>query len=345
MSISMNPAIGNQGAASARPLLISRLQVDSLCKDYELTEDQSECLYNMSFLASNSGGPGEITVPQLAIQLMATAVTFSCWNRRFEEDQETEDMHRLMKKMELRLDENSNLSRDQNRLLQLAGGTLVYNPARTSYCNLGEDLYAHVEANNATLGLAEFFDTPARARSLANSCDSMARSVRNALKLVLVNSLLHNKSLDQVTAELNKTYAGGNVGYNEYAVRFRNALLRRVLIENPVLFLGFVPGETLAESRKRARATGARLLHKHDYWAVVDRWYEEKLKSWGTDMTQGEWKQFIDETLRKENEGYADALAIGIMLVKKPAPPPGSIAGPSNGLGSFIDAMTGGASV
>ncbi|KAL0567240.1 hypothetical protein V5O48_014755 [Marasmius crinis-equi] len=322
----------------ARPLLIGCAAIESLGKDYALTEEQVECLHNMSFLASNCGDPGEITVPQLAVSLMSMAVTFSCSNGRLEENR---DLHRLISRMQLQLDQHLTLTRPMNKTLRSEARNLLYNPARTTHCNLGEDLYVHIAADPATFGFAEFFETPAKAASLASKCDGFAKDVRGALKHVIVESLLHNKDLDRLTIELNKSDVGGSAQYNEHAVRIRNAFLRRVFVENPVLLLGFEPGEG-PEWKKRKRATGERLLHKHEYWAVVDEWYEEKIKAWGTDMTQRGWKEYIEETLQKEKAGYANGLAIGITLTSNPTRSDASMGTPLNGTGGFIHAMTGG---
>ncbi|KAL0577209.1 hypothetical protein V5O48_004775 [Marasmius crinis-equi] len=145
----------------------------------------------------------------------------------------------------------------------------------------------------------------------------------------------------QVTAELEKTAVGESAWhYDAGAVRFRNAFLRRVFVENPVLLLGFEPGLG-PEWRKRKRAMGERILHRHEYWAVVDARYEEMVKRWGTDMTQHGWKGYVEETLQKEKDGYADIMAIGITLKGEHASSDISTVA-SNVNDSFIHAMTGG---
>ncbi|KAL0565635.1 hypothetical protein V5O48_016383 [Marasmius crinis-equi] len=104
----MSPTTSNQPEGSTLPHLVTRLEIERLGNDYDLTEDQIESLCKMSFIASNSADSGEITQPQLAVTLMSIAMNFNCWNRHHEEDQ---NLRQVVSEMELMLHERSTLTR------------------------------------------------------------------------------------------------------------------------------------------------------------------------------------------------------------------------------------------
>ncbi|KAL0577212.1 hypothetical protein V5O48_004778 [Marasmius crinis-equi] len=182
----MNSTTGNQPEGTTPPLLVTRLEIENLGSDYDLTEDQINSLCKMSFVASNSAESGEITRPQLAVTLMSTAMNFNCWNRRYEDDQ---NLRQMVSEMELLLHERSTLTRPMDRTLRSEARVVLYHPARTNYCNLGEDIYGHIAVDPEKFGFTEFFETPAKAASFRSRCAAMAREVRNAMKKVVNDSL------------------------------------------------------------------------------------------------------------------------------------------------------------
>ncbi|KAK1226233.1 hypothetical protein PQX77_010815 [Marasmius sp. AFHP31] len=298
-------------ASTPSPAQGVRSMVDNLATNLGLSDDQADALYDLQSLGLGGGLPAAL----IDMQLYSLGQTFRCFNQlnaQINSDKTSGTVKKLLKKFE----------QDEENKLQ------VSEPQRKNIrAVIDEDALEAIKKKADTLGFKGIFNVPSKLATLRTFVQSQSSNIRGQFRLAIKQSLEKQKTLEKTVMRLKNTYLrNGGVTYNEKMMGERVSMLRRFMVERPE-FLSSVGKDAEDEdgeqdspelsddeeyavnqdgSRKRSRRTGVRRsgggrpAKGADFWGQFDKWLEEKSDEktgWGKDMNQGNWRQYIDETV------------------------------------------------
>ncbi|KAJ7688024.1 hypothetical protein B0H17DRAFT_1201703 [Mycena rosella] len=303
-------------------LVLSPLFVDNLAKDFGLTAVQRNHVHTCAQLGSVNEG---LTKADLSTRLFMLAVCYSESNemRRAAERNNTENLAQLLEDLRVRLDDGYTFTRDQMRSIRSQAQDSIYEPTRTSFMSMHNDVLQKLRDNKGPTKLSNVFGNPSREKALASLVKKTCSSVRNSLRQDIRNSICGDtpSTLSTFTYTSASKFKRGGPGLSlDIGYTIHNAHLRRFAIENPSI-IGVEdvvededsnddPGSSPAPASKKrklntAAHAGGRIPKGKDFWSQVDAFFATKIHEFGSKNLQSPgWKEYNSETIRRDEQRF-----------------------------------------
>jgi len=307
--------------------VIDPLLIDNLAKDFNLEPTQRANLH--AFITIGTAD-GSLTRSDLLTRLYMLAAIYSdsADRRRLAREQGFMDFKAMLSDINIRLQGNFSLTKEQLANIRKAANDMIYQPARTNFTSMHVDLDKYLRESQASLGLSNAFASPAREQVLASQLKKTCSSVRNAFRQDIRDSLLGNnkQSLEAFTYHTANKYRRGQFTADlDFGYTVHNVILRRFALDNIDLIKKAKKekdddddddDETPETGSKRARTQGGgRIMKGQDFWARVDAFFVEMINARGRNLTATRWKDYVDDAIHRDNamfKGHSDDPASGI---------------------------------
>ncbi|KAJ3933654.1 MAG: hypothetical protein NXY57DRAFT_1037448 [Lentinula lateritia] len=319
--------------------------VDSLAKDFGLPESQRKILQNYVQFGSAGGG---LLKPDMLARLYDMAVSFSLFNQIPKDNEEdSKTMRGVFKDIRIRLQQTFSITPTQNKTIRLVAMDKVYDPLRSCYRGMNDDVFGYIKAHADEMMFSNIFGNPAYEQTLEKAIKKVSSSVRNAFRQHLRDSIANGISAVNFTHSMNKIYRrAGGPHFNEQVLLLRNIVLRRFIVDNPAAVWleedgndasGVEATETRSPSpemqaegqeqpsRKRKKtlksAAGGRVPKGQDFWSLIDAWFIQKRKHLGDKLTDPGWRALLDEYVLFDEGGFRAAAPSGSQMpLSTPSP-------------------------
>ncbi|EIM79585.1 uncharacterized protein STEHIDRAFT_116473 [Stereum hirsutum FP-91666 SS1] len=322
-STSLGTSIVNQTASTdsttdEEHLVISTLYVDNLAKSFSLDNPFRNHLQDFVRLASLPDQFGnQLSKADVATRLYTLAVVLGDILERKRQAEANQqgfaNVKALYADLQRRLESTFNFNDEQSKNLRKLAKDLIFEAERASVKTLNHDVNRYAKANSGDMQLDNVYGVPSRETALSSHIRRICSSVRNAFRVDLQQSLFsrdpkNQRNLAGFTYYMAERYKrGGATEGLDLKYTLRIALMRRFAMEHADLLNisesdSSNPGDG-EPSRKRARG-GGKVPEAKDFWAQFDKWYGAKLAAWGSDLTSSSWKEYIDETIARDNSLY-----------------------------------------
>ncbi|KAJ7659055.1 hypothetical protein DFH06DRAFT_905712, partial [Mycena polygramma] len=296
--------------------VINPIFVDTLARDMQLEDRQTQNLHEFVLLGSTGAG---LSQADLATRLYLLAAQFSdtAERRRIAASETPTDWKALWRDLKIRLDSSFTFTKDQEKNIRGLVRDFIIEALRTAYGTIHIDVLAAIKKCPETYGLDNIPGVPAREQALASKVRDAGSSVRNAFRKEIVASIKADTwvSLSQFTFDcLSKHKIGGAPSPIPQTYSAHFAILRRFAFDNPHLNPPEpVPapveeeddedGENDGRPQKRTRPasrprgakakSGGRIPKGEDFWGQVDIFFKGELKTRGTNLTGLKWKPCV----------------------------------------------------
>ncbi|KAJ3894364.1 hypothetical protein GG344DRAFT_41156, partial [Lentinula edodes] len=165
----------------------------------------------------------------LSTRLLTLAVLFDMENQRPKEDEnDHQNMRAMYKDLKIRLEQTFSLTSAQTKSIRLIAQEKIYDPLRTCYTGINQDVFDHIKTNAEVMRFSNIFGHPTYESTLEKAIKRACSSVRNAFRQHLRDSIEKGIDAATFTYNMNKIYirmAGPN--YNQRLLLLRNVVLVR----------------------------------------------------------------------------------------------------------------------
>ncbi|CAK5282231.1 unnamed protein product [Mycena citricolor] len=299
--------------------IIGTVMLDKLTKEFNLGPPEIEHLRLFVRLGSLQGG---LATADLATRLCMFAGQQGdvAERRRIHEAEvrEGRDHRSILRDLEQCLNETFILTAPQRNNIRSVILNLVLDPKRTSYSNLYNEALAELKAKKDKLELDNVFNIPARLKKASSSIKNQCSSVRNGLRVDLIDGVHPNTfcELGTFVADLLLKYKG--LVIKDQAVldpfNVHLALLCRFVFDNPQLITtakenedddnqgGYEESE---ESRPRKRkAKSGRTAKGQCFWDRVEEYLAKQIAIRGKNFASPEWKRYINQIVKDDQAKF-----------------------------------------
>ncbi|KAJ6489504.1 hypothetical protein C8R47DRAFT_977840 [Mycena vitilis] len=295
--------------------VINPIFVDTLARDMQLEDRQTQNLHEFVLLGSTGAG---LSQADLATRLYLLAAQFSdtAERRRIAASETPTDWKALWRDLKIRLDSSFTFTKDQEKNIRGLVRDFIIEALRTAYGTIHIDVLAAIKKCPETYGLDNIPGVPAREQALASKVRDAGSSVRNAFRKEVRLSMISQSglttpadytwvSLSQFTFDcLSKHKVGGAPSPipQTYSAHFAILVRFHKDGEND----GRPQKRTRPASRPRgAKAkSGGRIPKGEDFWGQVDIFFKGELKTRGTNLTGLKWKPYIDQIVADDNAHF-----------------------------------------
>ncbi|KAJ3890858.1 hypothetical protein GG344DRAFT_77458 [Lentinula edodes] len=320
---------------SSTPVITAQA-VDNLAKDFRCTEAQRSVLHTLVRFGSIGEG---LSKADLSTRLLTLAVLFDMENQRPKEDEnDHQNMRAMYKDLKIRLEQTFSLTSAQMKSIRLIAQEKIYDPLRTCYTGINQDVFDHIKTNAEVMRFSNIFGHPTYESTLEKAIKRACSSVRNAFRQHLRDSIEKGTDAATFTYNMNKIYirmAGPN--YNQRLLLLRNVVLRRFIFDNPnALWAEEDPNQddsasdnsssqssessTSPPPKKRRTAIGGKISKGQDFWSLVDSWFASK-QHLGRKLTDPAWKELLEEYVQFDENGFRKRPQLQPPLHGAPAAP------------------------
>ncbi|KAL1726514.1 hypothetical protein EV714DRAFT_276516 [Schizophyllum commune] len=340
-SVNIDPRFERPDPEVTAPLklVIPAIFVDNLVSEMRLEKEQADYMHML--LQMGSLPPNPLSKADLSCRLLNLGAIYQeAAARRRQERSEIKDdsltaadMLRMMKDLQIRLDEEFTLTKTQRACSRAVCMDELYKPTRTAFKSLHHDVLKRLTKDAELYKLGNVVGDPSRELVLARLVKRQASSVRNGFREDTVKSTSGTakqlQNLDVFTAKTADKYMMGRALKDlSPAVTVRNAVLRRFVMDHPEIAHAPEPeepedgaqegeggsqdgldGPVPPRPSKRtadgaAKKQGGRVPESIDFWACFEAWLAEAIVKRGRDLTSEAWKPYITETVDLDNARF-----------------------------------------
>ncbi|KAJ3900294.1 hypothetical protein F5879DRAFT_993015 [Lentinula edodes] len=314
---------GSTGTQPAVQLVVPRAVVDGLARDFSLTDVQRKIM--QTFLHFGSVGQG-LSKPDLLTRLYQLAITFDLENKRPKADGiDVQTMQAMMKDLKIRLEQTFSLTRSQTRTIRLLAQEKMFDPMRTCYMGVNQDVFDYIRAHSEELNYSNVMGNPSYELVMLKEVKKACSSIRNNFRQHLRDSITVYIDAVAFTHKMKKLYQRpGGVTYDDRLLLLRNIILRRYMVDHPntvwveeeltddttsdvdnAAAPSNADGSTRPAKRPRTvkSSAGGRVPKGQDFWSLIDSWFYSK-KDLGKRLTDEGWKQLLEGYVRFDEAGF-----------------------------------------